>query len=186
VGRWEPNTRGRLAQIAHELFAEKGFDATTAAEIATRAGVTERTFFRNFADKREVLFYGGELLEAHVAQVVADSPATSASALVRAAVLSMAIAVQTNPGRARARHGVIGSHPELRERELTKMDGVVVALTTALVGRGIDGDAAALRAEVGVAVFKVSFARWVAATDSELPDVTRTVFDELAENADER
>jgi hypothetical protein len=57
--RWEPNARGRLEQAALALYGERGFENTTVAEIAARAGLTERTFFRHFADKREVLFAGG-------------------------------------------------------------------------------------------------------------------------------
>jgi AcrR family transcriptional regulator len=180
VGRWEPNTRGRLAQIAHELFAEQGFERTTAAEIAARAGVTERTFFRNFADKREVLFYGGEMLEAHVAQVVATGPDVSSADLVRAAVLSMAAAVQTNPERARTRNATITAHPELRERELTKMDGVVAAIARALRDRGTAPGQARLVAEVGVAVFRTAFTRWVGQESGELPDVVEETFAELS------
>jgi AcrR family transcriptional regulator len=58
MSRWEPDARGRLGQAAIELYVERGFDDTTVADIAERAGLTERTFFRHFADKREVLFAG--------------------------------------------------------------------------------------------------------------------------------
>src|ERR1700678_875792 len=74
MGRWEPDARGRLMQAAMELYGERGFDNTTVAEIATRAGLTERTFFRHFADKREVLFAGAHLLEELLVDKVADAP----------------------------------------------------------------------------------------------------------------
>ncbi|PRY17122.1 TetR family transcriptional regulator [Kineococcus rhizosphaerae] len=180
MGRWEPGTRGRLAQNALELFAERGFEATTAAEIAERAGVTERTFFRHFADKRDALFHGGELLEAHLADVVARSEG-SALELVRAALGSAAAAVETNPERARTRDAVIATHPELRERELTKMDGLVTALRSALRAKGVPDPSALLAAETGVAVFKVGFTRWAARPGSDLPTVLAAAFDELAD-----
>ena len=63
MGRWKPDARGRLEQAAFELFTERGFEQTTVAEIAERAGLTERTFFRYFADKREVLFAGADALQ---------------------------------------------------------------------------------------------------------------------------
>ena len=63
MGRWEPGARGRLARVALELYAERGFEQTTVEDIAERAGVTERTFFRHFADKREVLFDGSAVLQ---------------------------------------------------------------------------------------------------------------------------
>ena len=62
MGRWEPDARGRLVKAAMELYGERGFEQTTVAEIAERAGLTERTFFRHFADKREVLFAGAGAL----------------------------------------------------------------------------------------------------------------------------
>src|ERR1700744_173372 len=77
MSRWEPNARGRLEQAAAELFAERGFDETTVADIAARAGLTERTFFRHFADKREVLFSGQELFTSAVVTAVAAAPGTA-------------------------------------------------------------------------------------------------------------
>src|SRR5215469_10186938 len=77
MGRWEPNARGRLAQAALTLYAEQGFEQTTAAEIARFAGLTERTFFRHFADKREVLFYGADSLRDLLVRAVADVPSSA-------------------------------------------------------------------------------------------------------------
>src|ERR1700676_1213721 len=72
--RWKPGARGRLEQAAMELYSERGFDQTTVAEIAERAGLTERTFFRYFADKREVLFWGKGALMELVTKPIADAP----------------------------------------------------------------------------------------------------------------
>src|ERR1700759_2830499 len=83
MGRWEPDARGRLAKAAMALYAEQGFEQTTVAEIAARAGLTERTFFRHFADKREVLFYGMEMIRDLLGRAVASGPnaATARDAL---------------------------------------------------------------------------------------------------------
>ena len=72
--RWEPDARGRLEQAALELYGERGFEQTTVAEIAKRAGLTERTFFRHFADKREVLFGGAGALQELLVSTVASAP----------------------------------------------------------------------------------------------------------------
>src|ERR1700721_1862099 len=78
MGRWEPDARGRLAQAASPLYGERGFEQTTVAEIAERAGLTERTFFRHFADKREVLFAGADALRELLVDTVAKAPASAA------------------------------------------------------------------------------------------------------------
>src|ERR1700760_4449598 len=111
VGRWQANARGRLEQAALELYAEHGFEQTTVAEIAARAGLTERTFFRHFADKREVLFYGTERLRAVLARVVADAPPwASAMDLVGAAFEAAAAMMQENPERVRLRDAIVSAN----------------------------------------------------------------------------
>ncbi|MFD9129671.1 TetR/AcrR family transcriptional regulator, partial [Kitasatospora sp. NPDC059571] len=78
MGRWEPNARGRLAEAALGLYGERGYEQTTVAEIAERAGLTERTFFRHYADKREVLFDGSGVLQELFAAAVAGAPESAA------------------------------------------------------------------------------------------------------------
>src|SRR5215469_13715779 len=78
MSRWEPNARGRLEQAALELYCERGFDQTTVTEISERAGLTERTFFRYFADKREVLFWGQEHLRDLYVRAIVAAPETDA------------------------------------------------------------------------------------------------------------
>src|SRR5215472_3630839 len=77
MGRWEPDARGRLERAALELYGERGFEQTTVAEIAGRAGLTERTFFRHFADKREVLFAGSAALRDLIVNAVTSAPASA-------------------------------------------------------------------------------------------------------------
>src|SRR6202030_1459026 len=119
MGRWQPDSRGRLQEAALALYSERGFDQTTVAEIAARAGLTERTFFRHFADKREVLFYGMEMLRGLVAQGVADAPASADA--VGAASEAAGVMFQENPERVRLRDSIVSANADLRERELIKL-----------------------------------------------------------------
>ena len=180
MGRWEPDARGRLAKAAMALYAEQGFDQTTVAEIAARAGLTERTFFRHFADKREVLFYGMERLRDLLARAVADAPA-SATAMdaVGAAFEAAGAMFQENPERVRLRDAIVSANAELRERELIKLAAFASTVASALRDRGIPEPAASLAAETGVAVFKVAFARWI--SDPGQPDLPGIFRESMAE-----
>jgi AcrR family transcriptional regulator len=169
MGRWEPNARGRLEQAAMELYRERGFEATTVAEIAKRAGLTERTFFRYFADKREVLFSGSEeLKDVLVGKVAEASPALSPFEAVAWAFVEVAGEVFAERHRfARERREIIVANPELQERELIKLAHWASALADALRRRGVGDSAAALAGEAGIAVFKVAFDRWVEDDDEK-------------------
>jgi len=164
MGRWEPDAQGRLERAALDLFAERGYDQTTVADIAARAGLTERTFFRYYADKREVLFAGAAAFQETFTRAVESAPA-SASALeaVGAAAEAAAAALEQYRGRdyARERQQLVAANPELRERELIKLADVATVVAGALRVRGFDEPAASLSAEAGIAVFKIAYARWV-------------------------
>ena len=162
MGRWQPDGRGRLAEAAFELYAERGFENTTVAEIAARAGLTERTFFRHFADKREVLFAGADALEEAMTRAVADAP-PSASALdaVTAGLEAIGEILPDDPAFSRRRQTIIATNPELHERELHKLSSLSAALAGALRRRGLDDAAASLAAELGIAVFKNAFEHWI-------------------------
>ncbi|HEY6497625.1 MAG TPA: TetR family transcriptional regulator [Trebonia sp.] len=159
--RWEPNASGRLQQAALELYRERGYDQTTVTEIAKRAGLTERTFFRYFADKREVLFHGAGLLQERLVKGIKDaldgSPPLDA---VGAALEAAAEPFEEASDFVRARQEIISANPELRERELIKLATLAAALADALRERGVPDPAASLAAEAGIAVFKVAFQRW--------------------------
>ncbi|MFD5779163.1 TetR family transcriptional regulator [Streptomyces sp. NPDC058220] len=181
MGRWEPNARERLAKAALELYSERGFEQTTVAEIAKRAGLTERTFFRHYADKREVLFAGsGELQELFV-RAVADA-LESAAPIDALAVGLDAVSEMFADRRdyARTRQAVIMANAELQERELIKLASMSAALADTLRRRGVTEPAASLTAEAGVAVFKVGFERWIVATEErEMSRLMRESLDEL-------
>jgi AcrR family transcriptional regulator len=180
MGRWEPDARGRLAKAAMTLYADQGFDQTTVAEIAARAGLTERTFFRHFADKREVLFYGQEMLRDLLVRAVADAPA-SATAMdaVGAAFEAAGAVLQENPERARLRDAIVSANAELRERELIKLAALASAVASALRDRGIPEPTASLAAETGVAVFKIAFVRWI--SDPGQPDLPGIIRESMRE-----
>jgi AcrR family transcriptional regulator len=162
MGRWEPNARGRLELAAWELFQERGYTQTTVEEIAARAGLTERTFFRYFIDKREVLFSGSRALQKAIVDAIGEAPPTSAPLEAVAAGLQAAAGVlQRGREFARTRQTLIAAHAELQERELIKLRSLASAVAGALRRRGIAEPTASLTAEAGIAVFKVAFQRWV-------------------------
>ncbi len=183
VGRWEPNSRGRLQAAALTLFAERGFDQTTTAEIAARAGVTERTFFRHFADKREVLFGGHEELRNRIVAAVAEAPAPAGPLDAVMAGLESAAGMLGQFPRELSwrRQTVIASNPELRERELAKLADYAAAVAGVLRDRGVKDPAAVLAAEVGMTVMRVALERWAGGADGRpLVDVMNDCMSEMS------
>jgi AcrR family transcriptional regulator len=170
-----------------DLYAERGYDQTTVAEIAQRAGLTERTFFRHFADKREVLFGGSAGLREFLVGEVARAPATAPPLEAVAAGLAAAGSLlQERRGRdfARRRQGILAQSPELQERELIKMASWAAALAGALRARGTMEPKASLVAEAGVAAFRIAFERWVYTDDGPgLPELIGESFQGLKELA---
>ena len=181
MSRWEPNARGRLEQAALDLYVERGFEQTTVAEIAERAGLTERTFFRHFADKREVLFAGAGTLQEFLVSAVADAPESAAPIEAVTAGLEAAGALlQERREYSRQRQAVITANTGLQERELIKLASLATALAVALRKRNVADPAASLTAEAGIAVFKIAFERWVTATGQpDLPQLIRESLDDL-------
>jgi AcrR family transcriptional regulator len=182
VSRWKPDAFGRLRDAALDLFLEQGFEQTTVEQIAARAGLTKRTFFRYFADKREVLFAGGEDLNQAFADAVAAAPQEAAPLEAAAAALDAAGAIfeQRRPFARRRQQAIAGS-VELQERELVKLASLSAAVADALRERGVEAPVAALAAETAIAVFKVAFERWVAPEQApgELSAVIREALGEL-------
>jgi len=181
VSRWEPNARGRLERAALDLYGERGFEQTTVSEIAARAGLTERTFFRHFADKREVLFSGAGALQDLLVDAVASAPDSAAPIDVVAAALETAGTLfQERREYSLRRQGVIAANPELQERELIKLASLASALADSLRRRGVKDPAATLTAEAGVAVFRVAFQHWIEEANSrDFPQLIRESLYEL-------
>jgi AcrR family transcriptional regulator len=147
-----------------ELYVSRGFEKTTAADIAQSVGLTERTFFRYFADKREVLFAGQDLLEQGFVKGVAEAPPGASPLEVIEAALSVAATFFPDERRAysRQRHTVISANAALQERELLKMASLASAVAAALRARDVPEPAATLAAASGVTVFSVAFGQWIA------------------------
>jgi AcrR family transcriptional regulator len=184
MARWEPGARERLQRAALDLYLERGFDDVSVAEITERAGLGRRTFFRYFADKREVLFAGSEHLPAAVAGAVREAepgvgPLEAALHGLRAA--AELVVERVEPAWSRDRRRVIASSPELQERERSKLAACTTALIDALRERDVAEDAARLVAHVSVAVFEVAFTRWLGAAGTT--DITRCFDDAVAEVA---
>jgi AcrR family transcriptional regulator len=171
MARWEPDPRGRLIEAAMDLYRERGFDQTTVADIAARAGLTERTFFRHFTDKREVLFDGSHKLEALLLDRVTSAPAGAAPLDIVVAALEEASAFfEERRDFARKRRPLILAHPELKERELIKLASWAAAIGDALRRRGVPGAAAGLAGETGIALLKLAFNAWL--DDAKKRDLT--------------
>ena len=176
MSRWDPDAEGRLSKAALTLFDQQGYPETTVAQIAQAAGLTKRTFFRYFADKREVLFNGSqELQERWINGIAAAAPDISAMDAVFAGLDEVAELFADRLPFATTRSRIVAANPELRERELIKLQTLAAAIETALRQRGVPGNVAALAAQAGIAVFHVGFARWVGQHD---PAAFRRLMDE--------
>ncbi|WP_031467179.1 TetR family transcriptional regulator [Sciscionella sediminilitoris] len=181
MGRWKPGAGDRLREAALSLYLERGFEQTMVTDIAEQAGVTARTFFRYFADKREVLFDDSADLEEKALTVLDGLPATTSALDAVAAVLdTVAQMVGGDRELARKRQAVIMANADLRERELIKLTSLSAALADRLRQRGIGDVEASLAAETSIAVFRVAFSRWATATDDQdLQNIIHQTLDRL-------
>ncbi len=163
MSRWKPDARGGLERAAVELFTERGFAETTVPQITARAGLTTRTFFRHFADKREVLFAGDEELPALVARLVADAPdaLTPMQVIARGLEAVTAARFEGQLAYLRARRAIVRADEGLRERELRKLATLSEAIGQAFRERGLDELTAILAARLAVTVFNVTIDRWL-------------------------
>jgi len=182
MARWEPGARERLVVAAVDLFIEQGYDETTVAQIAERAGVTKSTFFRHFPDKRELLVAGQETLSRLLAEGIAEAPDGATPLEAVAVGLRRASAEMTSFNRdlgPRLKAAVAASQ-ELQERDALKSVGLAGAMAEALVARGLPESTALVAAELGLLAFKRGYALWSEADDdSELATHTSRVLDEL-------
>lgn len=177
MGRWQPDAQARLQEAALTLYAERGYDETTVAEIAERAGLTKRTFFRYFIDKREVLFWGSERLQQQMVAAIEAAPApASALGLIGAALDAAGDVFEEVREFAGVRHRIIASSPELRERELIKSASMAADMAQALRARGFDDATATLTAHTGTVIMHVAYEQWV-------DDPDKTPFRQFARDA---
>lgn len=163
MGRWQPDARDRLERAALELFAEQGFAATSVPQITHRAGLTTRTFFRHFADKRDVLFAGAEHIPALVAELMAAAPAgLSPMALIEQGLhVLAATAFEGRLDQLRTRRAIIDADESLRERELRKLSVLADVIARGFQNRGVDKLTCLVAARIGVSIFHVAVSRWL-------------------------
>ncbi len=162
VSRWQSDARGRLERAALELFVEQGFAATTVPQITARAGLTTRTFFRHFADKREVLF-GGDEVPAYATGLMREAPA-SLDPITLVVQGLRTVAQNRFEGRAdelRVRRDIICSDAGLRERDLRKRAALADAIRQGFLDRGIDAPTGTLAAELSVSVLHIALEQWL-------------------------
>ncbi|MFD2418269.1 TetR family transcriptional regulator [Amycolatopsis pigmentata] len=181
MGRWQPGARERLEQAALDLFLDQGYTETTVPQITARAGLTTRTFFRYFADKREVLFAGDRSVPEQVARFMAEAPPSLGPMELIATGLPPA-AVKIFEGRdldyLLRRRAAIDAEPALRERELRKFSLMSEALEQGFRDRGIDDLTARLAAEIAVTTFRIAATRWL--NQHGDPDLPATINQTLA------
>ncbi len=168
MARWDPDAQGRLQAAAMELFTERGYDDVTVAEIAVRAGLQKRSFFRHYTDKREVLFTGSADFQRTVIDTVRAAPTSMTPINAVMAALAQGGTGLTDWGEpVRQRQRIVSSARELRERELIKMDALTAAVADALRHRGVQDITATLLAQVGVAAFMTAFQQWSEAAEPQ-------------------
>ena len=162
MARWESGARERLVVAAVDLFTEQGYDATTVAQIAERAGVTKSTFFRHFPDKRELLVAGQETLSRLLVEGIAGAPAGAGPLTAVAAGLERASEAMGSSNRELGPRlkAAVATSVELQERDALKSVGLAAAMTGALVARGVATPIALLAGELGVLAFKRGYAEW--------------------------
>jgi AcrR family transcriptional regulator len=172
--------RARLREAALDLYGERGYDTTTTAEIAARAGVTERTYFRHFPDKREVLFDGEtKLLDVMTAAIASAQGQLSPLALVlRAYTAAIPLFVAGRPIAERTAQ-IVATSPALQERAHAKSAALTQALIGALRGRGIAEPTARLAARAGAAIFERASRAWNGTSPSDLEALLAQAADEL-------
>jgi AcrR family transcriptional regulator len=179
MARWAPDATGRMRDAAYELFARDGFEAVTSEAIATAAGVTQRTFFRHFPTKEDVLFSEGGDIVAELATAVREAPPNaSPSELLAAALDHIAEHFETDREHHRRRASIIASVPVLRERELLKRHYLSTTVADELVMRNIPRARAMSLSGLGMAVFEAAYGEWV--TDTKTTPLAKRIERALA------
>lgn len=167
MGRWEPDAQGRLLSAALDLFAEHGYEATTTAQIAERAGLTKTTLFRLFSDKREIVFQGQSALVELVRRGVTEAPTGSTAADLMAHGIRLLSSAHTEDHRRTGRilDPVLAESPELNERAVFKRFAITSTLEQALVERGVEKREAGILADLGVRAYYSGYEQWVVSDD---------------------
>ena len=183
MARWQPGATERLVVAAVELFTERGYDDTTVAQIAERAGLTKSTFFRHFSDKRELLVAGQQTLSTLLADGIADAPSDATPLEAVAGGLKRASSEMgpTNRELGPRIKAAVAASTELQERDALKSVGLAAAMTTALTDRGVPAPTAHVAAELGVLAFKQGYARWSESDSTDDPGLAHHALAALGE-----
>ena len=183
--RWEPDGVQRLQAAAYDLFDEQGFERTTVADIAKRAGLTQRTFFNHFADKREVLFDLSSEFQSEVVREISACADTvpPLEAVVRALQATTATVFEQRRATVTRRHRIVEANPELQERELSKRAALTDAIAAALRERGVDASTSFLVASAGMLVQQTAVQQWMQPAESRpLRELLRDALHSLRTN----
>ncbi|MBT0992955.1 TetR family transcriptional regulator [Cellulomonas sp. DKR-3] len=156
----------RMTLAAIDLFVEQGYDATTVGQIAAAVGMSERTFFRYFSTKDDVLEHVSAHWRARVGADLAARPAAEPTWLAARRAFDGYVRETVEQGRALALLGVIYASPGLHGRHLLRLSRWTEAIAPALRAR-LDGtpDAdfrTAVQAAVVVTCFEAARHAWVA------------------------
>lgn len=181
MSRWQPDAQERLEHAALELFLEQGFASTTVPQITARAGLTTRTFFRHFTDKREVLFAGDDVTPAQMARLFTEAPPSldpMTLLLERLGPGAVEVFAERSVDYLRRRRQVIDAEPALQERELRKFSLMARALKDGFLERGADELTASVAADIGVSAFRIGATRWIASdgTTDVAAEISRALF----------
>jgi AcrR family transcriptional regulator len=160
MGRWAPDSRGRLQEAAMKLFIERGYENVTVADIAERAGLTKRSFFNHFADKREVFFAQADVLEARVVAALAEADGAHPLDAAVAAYAEAGAEMEGFADLVRARREIVDSSSELRERELAKMASLTTSVAAALAARGVEARDAFFAAQAATTIYMTATDDW--------------------------
>jgi AcrR family transcriptional regulator len=180
MGRWEPDARGRLQQAAMALFEERGYAEVTVAQIAARAGLTKRTFFNHFADKREVFFANAKMFQESVLAHLGEAdPALAAIDAAMFALTCAGLELAPYYEYARSRISVLALTPELQERDLVKTAGLSTLMAEALGRRGVPQRTARFAAQAALGIFAAAAADWIATPTADFPDLMQQALAEL-------
>ena len=160
--------RAQLTAVAWNLFVEQGYDSTTVDEIAAAVGMSQRSFFRYFASKEDVVLVKFEVVGPMLADALANQPASDDAWTA----LRRAFDVIVDPTERDGRHGlvllqVINQTPALRGRTLEQqthwqelLTPLVAQRMTPTAGAGHELNAAVVTA-AALACLNVANLAWL-------------------------
>ncbi len=154
------NAPERFGKVAIAMFRTRGYAETTVAQIAAEAGLTERTFYRYFADKAEVLFWRAGELQAEIVQAIAQARQPTPLQRVTGAMEAAGSFFDGDRVNVITRQKIIAAHDDFQERELMKMRSLAMAISAALKDQDVPEPSARMAAEAAVVIWRVAIDRW--------------------------